>query len=175
MNPNQIIQVPLAQFMGMQMPQPHEEPPVLKQLDPQIIHTREQLRSLFETINCAETLTKVPDRPQDDAGNQPTVMVSEKHSADSASAIIMAASNRMIAIINDDSRWKNAPGGIEKSKKDKARSDFEDDTAAMEKRQDLEERKHKLAMQKRIESARVNAYCRDIRKNGLPASQSQEG
>lgn len=170
MNSHQIIPINLAQLLGMTPPQTQEESPP-KYLDPQIVHTREQLRSLLETINCAESLTKQPDRPEEDAENQPTVMVSDEHSADSASAIIMAAANRMISIINDDSRWKNAPGGIEKSLKDKHRDAFNADTSSLEKRQEIDERRHRLSIQKKIENAKVSAFCKDIKKNGVPSDQ----
>lgn len=166
---NQMIPIPLAQMLGIQPPTDSDDN-YLDNLDPQILHTREQMRSLYEVLSAAEDMAKKPDRPETQE-NGPTVMVTDPHSADSASALIMAASNRLIAIINDDARWKNVPMGFPTSKADRKTASLLAETRVREAQQSLKERAHQHDVQKKIDNAKIDAFVKEIKTKGQTAIQ----
>lgn len=168
----QLVPFPIQQLLESGMIPNGQAPARVENLDPVLIHTREQIGTLLEVVSSMETLVKKPDRPKDEEDG-PTVMLPEKHSADSASAIVMAASNRLIAIINDDSRWENTPPGVPHTKAEKETAAIIARTQAEEAQQSLVERKHQHAMQKKVEKAKTDLYCRQIEKTDPPALQIQ--
>lgn len=143
---------------------PNPEIDILRSLDPQIIHTREQLKTLQDLINNVESLTKIADRPDDEEGG-PTVLIGDKQTRDAAAAIVMHASNRIISILNDDRQWNPNPGG--KSKEDQELETFQAQTAALAERQEVNERIDNHNLRKKIENAKVKAICKKIGDGSL--------
>lgn len=172
MDMSQMIPFPLAQMLGLTNGQPPQEPDITNILDPQILHTREQMRSLFEAINTAETLTKLPDRPEDEEGS-PTVMVSDEQSSDAASAIIMHAANRLITIINDDKRWEHNPLGVPATQAEKKIATLQAENKLLQDQQQLKERQHTFAMSKKVDEAKVATFCKKIRAGEIPLVSNQ--
>lgn len=150
--------------------EPNAESEILRNLDPQIIHTREQLKTLQALINNVESLTKFADRPDDEEGG-PTVLVGDENTQAAASAIVMHASNRIIDILQDNSRWKANPGG--KTKEDQDLAKFEAQTAAIAQRQEINERIDNHNLRKKIEGAKVKAICKKIGDGSLPVVPQQ--
>jgi len=99
----------MLQSMGGQSRRPEED-----LYDPNLLHTREQLRTLLELTGSLSNLTQKCDRNEEaDPEENPyagipfpiqTPMVQE-----AITGVILHASNRINTILQDDCRWKALP------------------------------------------------------------------